>query len=180
MRHLIILLMILASSISLSAGENVHSFKVKVIDGKDFDLATLKGKVVLIVNVASKCGLTPQYKDLQKLYEKYSDKGLEIIGFPANNFGKQEPGSDFEIKQFCTSKYNVTFKMMSKIDVRDNKAALYNYLTEHKTYGGKIKWNFEKFLIGPDGEILSRFAPKVKPKSKDVIDAVEAALAKIK
>jgi glutathione peroxidase len=180
MRYLFVFLSILLISLSVSAGDNFHSFKVKDIDGKDFDLASLKGKLVMVVNVASKCGLTPQYKDLQKLHEKYSDKGLVILGFPANNFGKQEPGTNFEIKTFCTSKYNVTFQMMAKVDVREEKAALYKYLTGHTKFGGEIKWNFEKFLIGPDGEVLSRFTPKTKPKSKEVISAIETSLKKMK
>ena len=166
-------------SVTMSA-ETFHRFKVKDIDGKDFDLASLKGKVVLVVNVASKCGLTPQYKDLQYLYEKYKSQGLEIVAFPANNFGKQEPGSDFEIKQFCTSKYNVTFKMMSKIDVRDQQAEVYKYLTNDKNFGGKIKWNFEKFLIGADGKIIGRYSPKTKPKSKELLSEIEKSLAKLK
>ena len=178
MRHLLTLL-ILAFATS-SFAENVHSFKLKDIEGKEFDLASLKGKAVLIVNVASKCGLTPQYKDLQYIYSKYKDQGFEILAFPANNFGKQEPGSNFEIKQFCENKYKVTFKMMSKIDVRDNQVDLYKYLTNHDKFGGKIEWNFEKFLIAPDGEVVARFSPKVKPKSKELVKKIEEALAKLK
>ena len=143
-------------------------------------MSLLKGKVVLVVNVASKCGLTPQYKDLQYLYHKYAERGLEIVAFPANNFGKQEPGSNLEIKQFCESKYKVTFKMMSKIDVREQQAPIYKYLTSHKEFGGKIKWNFEKFLIGPDGEVIKRFSPKIKPKSKEMLSELEIALASLK
>lgn len=178
MRHLLVLLILALTPSSFA--ENVHSFKLKDIEGKEFDLSSLKGKVVLIVNVASKCGLTPQYKDLQYIYKKYKDQGFEILAFPANNFGKQEPGSDFEIKQFCEAKYDVTFKMMSKVDVRDNQVDLYKYLTGHSEFGGKIKWNFEKFLIGPDGEVISRFSPKTKPKSKDLVKKLEDALAMLK
>ena len=167
--------LLLAFSLTSFAG-NVHDFKVKDIDGKDFNMSSLKGKVVLIVNVASKCGLTPQYKDLQYLYKKYKNKGFEVVGFPANNFGKQEPGSNDEIKEFCQTKYNVSFKMMSKIDVRDNPDSLYKYLTSHKKFGGKIKWNFEKFLISPDGEVIARFSPKVKPKSKEIKESIEKYL----
>ncbi|MCM8532041.1 MAG: glutathione peroxidase [Lentisphaeraceae bacterium] len=175
MRQLLILFTLLAMSFTLKA-ENAHSFKVKDIDGKDFDMNSLKGKVVLVVNVASKCGLTPQYKDLQAMYEKYNKQGFEVVGFPANNFGKQEPGDNFQIKEFCTTKYKVTFPMMSKVDVRKEKTPLYKYLTEHKKFGGDIKWNFEKFLIGPDGEVITRFSPKTKPKSKKVVEAIEKAL----
>jgi glutathione peroxidase len=162
----------------LSAEQNVHTFTVKDIDGKDKSLADFKGKVVLIVNVASKCGLTTQYEQLQKIHDKYSSKGFEIIGFPANNFGKQEPGTNKEIKAFCKAKYAVKFSMMSKIDVKgDNKHELYKFLTA----GGKdISWNFEKFLIGPDGKIISRFKPKTKPDSKEIVSKIEEELSKLK
>ena len=179
MRQLLVLIAFLAMSFSLKA-ENIHSFTVKDIDGKDFDMGSLKGKVVLVVNVASKCGLTPQYKDLQAMYKKYKDQGFVVVGFPANNFGSQEPGSNFQIKEFCTTKYKVTFPMMSKIDVRKDKAPIYKYLTEHKDFKGDIKWNFEKFLIGPDGEVITRFSPKTKPKSKKVIETIEKALKSAK
>lgn len=179
MRHLLILLICFVFT-TLATAENIHSFKVKDINGQEFDMSSLKGKVVLIVNVASKCGLTPQYKDLQYLYDKYSSRGLEIVAFPANNFGKQEPGTNLEIKQFCESKYKVTFKMMSKIDIREKQAPIYKYLTDHKTFGGKIKWNFEKFLVGPDGEVIKRFSPKTKPKSKEIQTELENALTLVK
>jgi len=127
-------------------------FKMKSIAGKEVDLAEYKGKVVLMVNVASRCGYTPQYEGLEKLYEKYKDQGFVIIGFPANNFGGQEPGSNEQIKTFCTSKYNVTFPMMSKISVKgDDQHPLYKMLTSEK---GEVKWNFNKFLIGKDGKII--------------------------
>ena len=178
MRKLIILLTLLLA-VTLQA-ENVHSFTVNNIQDEEFKLADLKGKIFLIVNVASKCGLTPQYKDLQAIYQKYKNQGFEILAFPANNFGKQEPGSNSEILQFCQSKYNVTFKMMSKIDVRNSQEKLYKYLTTHPKFGGKIKWNFEKFLVDANGEVIARFPPKVKPQSQPVISAIEAALAKAK
>jgi glutathione peroxidase len=157
------------------------SHVVKDIDGKDFDLATLKGKVVLIVNVASKCGFTPQYKGLEALYVKYKDKGLVIVGFPANDFGSQEPGTDAEIKQFCSSKYDVTFPMMSKIVVTGaDKHPVYKDLTEGTgKFSGEIGWNFTKFLIARDGEtILARFASKTAPGDEQVTKAVEDALGK--
>lgn len=157
------------------------SFVVKDIKGEDYDLSQLKGKVVMIVNVASKCGNTPQYEALEKMYEQHKDEGLVILGFPANNFGGQEPGSNEDIQKFCTSKYDVTFPMMSKISVKgDDKAPLYKYLTEKSTsgeYAGEVKWNFAKFLVGKDGKLVARFDPKTKPDSDDVTKAVEKALA---
>jgi glutathione peroxidase len=155
------------------------NFKMKGLDGKDVDLSQYKGKVVLYVNVASKCGYTPQYKGLQALYEKYKDKGLVIIGVPANDFGKQEPGSDDEIAKFCESKYGVTFPMLAKVStiVGDEKVPLYKYLTSKDTdpkFAGEVKWNFTKFLIGRNGEIVSRFEPKVKPE--EMGKAIEAEL----
>ena len=151
-------------------------FQVKDIDGKDVKLADYKGKVVMLVNVASKCGYTPQYKQLEQVYEKYKDKGLVIIGFPANNFGSQEPGTDEQIKQFCTSKYNVTFPMMSKISVKgDDIHPLYKQLTDAK---GQVTWNFDKFLIGKDGQLIEHFKAKTKPDDATLTDAIEKALAK--
>jgi glutathione peroxidase len=157
-------------------------FKMKSLDGKDVDLSKYKGKVTLIVNTASKCGNTPQYAGLEKLHEKYADKGLAILGFPANNFGKQEPGSNEEIGEFCKKNYGVKFDMFSKISVKgEDKAPLYQYLTSAQTnpqFPGEITWNFEKFLIGRDGKIVARFAPKTKPESPEVVAAIEAELAK--
>ena len=154
--------------------------KVKNIDGSEVDLATYKGKVVMIVNVASKCGLTPQYTALESIYEKYKDKGFVVLGFPENNFMGQEPGSDPEIKMFCSTKYNVSFPMFSKISVKgDDIAPLYAWLTSSKTnpgFDGDIEWNFGKFLIGPDGKVINRFHPKVKPDSDEVVSAIEKAL----
>lgn len=155
-------------------------FTMKDIDGKEVDLSKNKGKVVLYVNVASKCGLTPQYKGLQELHKKYSGKGLVIIGFPANNFGGQEPGSNEEIKEFCTSKYDVEFKIMSKVSVKgEDQCGLYKYLTSKESnpkHAGDITWNFEKFMIGRDGAISNRFKPKTKPE--EMIKAIEEELAK--
>ena len=156
-------------------------FVVKDIDGRDVDLRDYRGKVVLIVNVASRCGYTKQYAGLEALYEKYKDRGLVVVGFPANNFGGQEPGSDAEIKTFCTDKFGVTFPMMSKISVKgDDKHPLYRYLTEPPTAGefaGEIGWNFTKFLIGPDGRVVARFNSKVDPADPQLVSAVEKALA---
>lgn len=155
-------------------------FSLKTIDGKDAPLSQYKGKVVLLVNVASKCGKTPQYKDLQKLYEEFGNNGLVVVGVPANEFGKQEPGTNEQIKEFCETKYKVTFPMMSKIVVKGQGIdPLYNYLTSKETnpkFAGPITWNFEKFLIGRDGTVIARFAPGVNPQSADVRDAIQKAL----
>lgn len=156
---------------------SLYDFKVKDIDGKDFDLSSLKGKKVLVVNVASKCGLTPQYDKLQDLYEKYKDKNFVIIGFPANNFNGQEPGTNEEIKTFCTLNYNVSFPMMSKIDVvGDKKAPLYKWLTE-KSQNGKmdaeVQWNFQKFMIDENGQLVDFAAPREDPFCDKIINWIE-------
>jgi glutathione peroxidase len=147
----------------------VLNFKMKGLDGKEVDLSQYQGKVVLFVNVASKCGYTPQYKGLQELYDKYGKDGLVIIGVPANEFLKQEPGTDAQIAEFCKSRFGVTFPMLSKVVVKgDGICPLYQYLTSKDTdpkFGGDIKWNFTKFLIGKDGEIVKRFEPKVTPEA---------------
>jgi glutathione peroxidase len=155
-------------------------FTVKDIDGNDVDLSKYKGKVVLIVNTASKCGLTPQYEALQALNEKYKDQGLAILGFPANNFNGQEPGSNQEIKLFCAQKYDVDFDMFSKISVKgEDIHPLFQYLTSEETnkdFAGEIAWNFNKFLIGRDGKVIGRFEPKKTPNDPEVVQAVEKAL----
>lgn len=156
-------------------------FKMKDLDGKELDLAKWKGKVVLFVNVASQCGYTPQYEDMQKLWEKYKDKGLVLVGVPANEFGAQEPGTNEEIKQFCLTKYKATFPMLAKIVVKgEGIHPLYKFLTQKETnpeFPGDVKWNFTKFLIGRDGKIAGRFESKVKPMAKELVDAVEKALS---
>ena len=156
------------------------NFTMKGIDGKPVDLSQYKGKVVLIVNVASECGYTKQYKGLQRLYDKHKNDGLVIVGVPANEFGRQEPGSDKEIAEFCSSKYNVTFPMLSKVVVKgEGITPLYKYLTSKETdpkFAGDIKWNFTKFLINRKGEIVNRFEPKVTPEA--LTPAVEAELKK--
>lgn len=158
------------------------NFTVKDIDGKDVSLSKYQGKVVMIVNVASKCGATPQYADLQSLYKKYKDQGFVVLGFPCNQFGKQEPGSEQDIKQFCTANYDVTFDMFSKIDVgEENAAPLYKFLTSPETnpqFSGKIGWNFEKFLIGRDGKVVARFKTGVQPDDPQVTESIEKELAK--
>ena len=162
--------------------KSVYDFAVKDIDGKDVDLSQYKGKVSLVVNVASFCGNTPQYKNLEAIYEKYRDKGFEILAFPANEFGKQEPGSDAEIKEFCTSKYKTQFPLFSKIVVKgEGQAPLYQYLTSadaNPKTAGDIEWNFQKFLVSKDGKVVARFKPKMKPDDKEVTDAIDKELAK--
>ena len=164
------------------SGTSLYDFKMKNIDGKEVSLDTFKGNVVLVVNVASKCGNTPQYEGLQKIYEKYMDRGFVILGFPANNFKGQEPGTDAEIKKFCTVNYGVTFPMFSKISVLgDDMHPLYRYLTGKDTdpeFSGDIRWNFDKFLFSKEGKIVARFNPKVKPESDEVIQAIETELKK--
>ena len=156
-------------------GASIHDFTMKTIDGKQLPLSTFQGKTVLVVNVASQCGFTPQYTALEAVYEKYKSKGLVIVGFPANNFGFQEPGTDEEIQKFCRSKYMVTFPMFSKISVKgSDKAPLYQYLTS--TGGGEIQWNFTKFLVDKDGKVIKRFESAVTPDSPEVISAIEGAL----
>jgi len=159
--------------------DSLYDIKVKDIDHNDTTLAPYKGKVLLIVNVASHCGYTPQYKALEAAYEKYKDQGLVILGFPCNQFGGQEPGSNEEIKQFCTAKYDVTFPLFDKIEVSgENRHPLYVALAgKDSPYPGNIRWNFTKFLIGRDGTIVKRFDSKVKPDSAEITQAVEAALA---
>lgn len=155
-------------------------FTVTDIDGKEVKLSDYEGKVVVVVNVASQCGLTPQYKGLQAMYDKYKDKGLVILAFPCNQFGSQEPGSAEEIKTFCSDNYAVTFPLFSKIDVNGEGASdLYKYLTalELQPKGaGAVSWNFEKFLIGRDGKVINRFQPRTSPTDPEFVKAVEAAL----
>ncbi|HVT88424.1 MAG TPA: glutathione peroxidase [Tepidisphaeraceae bacterium] len=162
---------------------SVFGFTMKSLAGEDVNLAQYQGKVVMVVNTASKCGFTPQYKDLEALYEKYKDKGFVILGFPANNFGKQEPGTDAQIAEFCKDNYSVSFPMFSKISVLEpDKAAIYKYLTtqpqEKTKESGEVKWNFEKFLIGKDGKLVSRWRSPITPMSNDVVQTIETELAK--
>jgi len=167
--------------VAVAPFKSVHDFTVKDIDGKDVSLGLYKGKVLLIVNVASMCGHTPQYADLEAMYEQYKDKGLVVMGFPENNFMGQEPGSNSEIKKFCTTKYSVKFPMFSKIDVKGkNIAPLYSYLTKKAENGvidAPVTWNFQKFLVGRDGKVITYFDPAAKVTEGEVITAVEKALA---
>jgi len=163
------------ASVMAMAATNIYDFTLKTIEGAPAPLAAYQGKVVLLVNVASRCGYTPQYAGLEKLYEKYKDKGFVIVGVPANNFGGQEPGTNEEIKTFCTRNYNVTFPMMSKVSVKGaDMTPLYGYLTEK--IGGDIKWNFTKFLIDRKGAIVSRFESGVTPEAEEMTKAIEQAL----
>jgi len=164
---------------TLVHGGSIHEIAVKDIDGKDTSLEAYKGKVLLIVNVASKCGLTPQYKALEASYQKYKDKGFAVLGFPCNQFASQEPGTNEEIKQFCSSNYHVTFPLFDKIDVNGPKRhPLYVALAgKDSPFPGDIKWNFGKFLIGRDGKIIKRFEPRTTPDAPEVAEAIETALA---
>jgi glutathione peroxidase len=157
------------------SASSVHEFTLNTIDGKPAPLSAYKGKVVLFVNVASKCGYTPQYTGLQSLYTKFKDKGLVIVGVPANNFGGQEPGTNEEIATFCSRTYNVTFPILSKVSVKGSDITpLYQYLTASQ--GGDVKWNFTKFLVGKDGKPVQRFEPGVTPDSPELAMAIEKAL----
>jgi glutathione peroxidase len=181
------ILMVVACAFAATNGDGdkkgtippVLNFKMKSLTGQDVDLSQYQGKVVLIANTASKCGYTPQYKDLEAIYKKYHDKGLVVLGFPANNFKEQEPGSDEQIAEFCEKNFGVTFPMFSKVSVKgDDQAPLFKYLIDHAPETGDIKWNFEKFLIGRDGKIVARYRSKTNPSSDEVTKAIEQELAK--
>ena len=179
MKHLLLSLLFAASTVLGAETAPLASIPLKDIDGKPASLKDYAGKVVLIVNVASKCGNTPQYKDLQAAYSKYKDQGLVVLGFPCNDFGAQEPGTNEEVKTFCTSKYDVTFPMFDKLHVKGpEQHPLYAALTgKDGPFPGDVKWNFGKFLIGRDGKAIKRIEPKVKVNEPDVVSAIEAALA---
>jgi len=182
MRLLTLLSITLSSILSMNAQSNditktIHDFTVTDISGNDFDFSNLKGKKILIVNTASKCGLTPQYKELQELYDLYKDSNLEIVGFPANNFMRQEPGSDEEIAEFCEINYGVTFPMMSKIDVKGkNQHEIYTFLTTKELNGykdSKVKWNFQKYLIDEEGQLVKIVGPRKSPLTEDIKTWIE-------
>jgi glutathione peroxidase len=181
--------MLIATALTIQAEEKgaakvpaALNFRMDSLDGKEVDLSRYQGKVVLVVNVASKCGFTPQYEQLEALHEKYGPKGLAVLGFPCNQFKAQEPGTAQEIQEFCRINYGVTFPLFAKIEVNGNGACpLYKHLTslDTKPKGpGKIDWNFEKFLIGRNGKVVARFAPNTKPDAPEVIKVIEAELAK--
>lgn len=174
-------LLFVSTSRSAEKAPAVLNFKMNSLAGKPVELSKYQGRVVLIVNTASECGLTPQYQGLQALHKKYADRGLAVIGFPANEFGAQEPGTNRQIADFCRSNYGVEFDMFAKVVVEgDGQCPLYAYLTGAKTspFPGPIQWNFTKFLIGRNGEIVARFDPDVEPTDEKVIEVIEAELAK--
>src|ERR1700741_1896487 len=178
--HKLMFALLLCVAMAFAADKSVYDFTLNSIDGQPAPFSVYKGKVLMVVNVASRCGYTPQYSALESVYEKYKDRGLVIVGVPANNFGAQEPGTNQEIKTFCTRKYNVQFPMMSKVSVKGSDTApLYQYLTDAKANpktGGEIKWNFTKFLVDRQGNIVARFEPEVTPDSPQVVSAIEQAL----
>lgn len=181
---IILTLILVASFMSIStstAPNGFHDFTKRDIRGNEVNLEAYKGKVVMVVNTASKCGFTPQYKDLQALYEKYENTDFVILGFPANNFGGQEPGSDEEIAQFCEANYGVSFPMFSKVSVKGNdQDPLFKYLTtqSNQDFTGDINWNFEKFLIDKEGNLVRRFRSRTSPMSDEVIASIETILKK--
>src|SRR5437764_1270935 len=181
-KFFLMLSVIIAAVLATAQAHSIYDFTMKSIDGQPVSLKSYNGKVVLLVNVASKCGFTPQYTGLETLYEKYKDRGLVIVGVPANNFAQQEPGTNEEIKTFCSRKYNVTFPMMSKVSVLgEDETPLYRFLTDKSVnpkIGGDIKWNFTKFLFDRNGKPLARFEPAVTPDSPEVQAAIESALGK--
>jgi len=183
MKKLFLFLLVFAG-IVMAGEKSIYDFTMNSIDGKPTALSSFKGRVVLLVNVASRCGYTPQYTALESVYEKYKGRNFVIVGIPANNFGGQEPGTNEEIKTFCSTKYNVTFPMMAKVSVKgDDITPLYQYLTDksaNPATGGEIQWNFTKFLVGADGKIVARFEPKITPDSTEITTAIEKALSAAK
>jgi glutathione peroxidase len=180
----IFMVLALVGTALMATEKSIYNFTLHSIDGQPTSLSVFKRKTMLLVNVASRCGFTPQYTALEAIYEKYKDRGFVIVGIPANNFGRQEPGTNQEIKTFCTAKYHVTFPMMAKVSVKGaDITPLYQFLTDKTLYpqtGCEIGWNFTKFLIGLDGKVLARFDSEVKPDSPEVISAIEKALAETK
>lgn len=181
-KQILITLMFFMSTLILAGDKDmnnsIYNISVKDIDGKEIKLSNYKGKVLLIVNVASKCGFTPQYEGLQRIYEKYKDKGFEILAFPCNDFGGQEPGTNEQIKEFCSTKYHVTFKLFDKIKILgEEKSELYKRLiNSDNVEKGDVKWNFEKFLIDKNGKIVARFRSKIEPESKELTQEIEKLL----
>src|SRR5580693_9151270 len=182
MNTLLVLAALALASANAFGASSIYDFTLDALNGTPTPLANFKGKVMLVVNVASQCGYTYQYEGLQALYIKYKDRGLVLTGFPANNFGGQEPGSDAEIGAFCKSKFGVTFPMFSKISVAgSDKAPLYQFLTDktaNPKTGGEIPWNFTKYLVDRNGKVIERFEPAVEPQSKELVAAVESTLKK--
>lgn len=177
MKKILLLFSLLFSLTAMAQEKTLYDFKVKDIDGNEFDMASLKGKKVLIVNVASKCGFTPQYEQLEELYQKYKDENFIIIGFPCNDFKNQEPGSNSDIKQFCTLNYGVSFPIMDKVSVKSpNKSPIYKWLTEKKENGvmdAEVAWNFQKYTIDENGHLVACFESKESPLSDSIISWIE-------
>ena len=168
-----------STNINSAAGAPIYQFTLADIDGQPVNLKYFRGKVLLLVNTASFCGNTPQYEELQALYEQYQKQGLEILAFPANNFGKQEPGTNEEIRSFCYTKYALDFPLFSKISVKGSDThPLYQYLTKNSPFPGDIEWNFQKFLVDRQGSVIARYRPGLKPLSKQIVTGIEQALAK--
>jgi glutathione peroxidase len=178
MKSLRLLAALTTASLTMLAATPLQEVSIKDIDGKETSLKAYDGKVLLVVNVASKCGLTPQYEALESVYKKYKGQGLEVLGFPCNQFGSQEPGTHEEIKTFCATKYSVSFPLFAKLNVNEpDQHPLYTQLTgKESPFPGPIKWNFGKFLVGRDGKVLKRFEPRTAPDAPEVIEAIEAAL----
>jgi glutathione peroxidase len=173
MKNLVLLLLLIPSTQLFAQPKTLHDFKATTIDGKEFDFSILKGKKVLIVNTASECALTPQFRKLQELYEEYGGDDFEIIGFPCNDFGKQDPGSNKQILEFCTTKYGVSFQMMEKISIRDNMHPIYKWLTssdENGTLDARVMWNFQKFMVDEDGYVIESVSPYFGPKNRRIIE----------
>jgi glutathione peroxidase len=177
MKAILLTLLIGMTSILINDSKSIHQFKVTDIEGKQFDFSSLKGKKIMIVNTASKCGYTPQYEQLEKIYQQYKDKNFVIIGFPANNFLSQEPGSNEEIATFCQKNYGVTFPMMSKISVKGkDQHPIYTFLTTKKYNGledNSVSWNFQKYLINKDGRLEKVVSPSTKPDAEEIIEWIE-------
>lgn len=165
-------------SLMAAKSTSLYEFTMDDIDGKPVNLGVYKGKVLLLVNTASLCGNTPQYTDLERVYEQYHEQGFEVLAFPANNFGQQEPGTNAEIKGFCLTKYSVSFPLFSKISVKgSDKHPLYQYLTEQSPFPGEVEWNFQKYLVDRSGQVVGRFHHRTKPASPEVVNEIERVLA---